>query len=62
LENYAPYKKTENIKFFMDEGILHAEITQEGFIYDPEKEKEIPQNAKSYYRYSEEKKIFTKLN
>jgi hypothetical protein len=62
LENYAPYKKTENIKFFLDKGILYAEITQEGFIHDREKDKMIPQNAKTYYRYSEEKKIFTKLN
>ena len=61
FQNAKPYKKTENIKFFLDKGILHAEITQDGFIYDPEKEKEIPQNAKTYYRYSEEKKIFTKL-
>jgi hypothetical protein len=62
LENYAPYKKTENIKFFLDKGILYAEITQEGFIHDREKDKMIPQNAKTYYRYSEEKKIFTTLN
>jgi hypothetical protein len=61
FQGLKPYKKTENIKFFLDKGILHAEITQDGFIYDPEKEKEIPQNAKTYYRYSEEKKIFTKL-
>ena len=62
LENYAHYKKTENIKFFLDKGILHAEITQEGFIHDRKKDKMIPQNAKTYYRFSEEKKIFTKLN
>jgi len=57
-----PYKKEEKLKFFIDKGILHAEISQDGFIHDKEKDKMIPQNAKSYYRYSEEKKIFTKLN
>jgi hypothetical protein len=61
LQDFKPYKKTETIKFFLDKGILHAEITQDGSIYDPENGKMIPQNAKTYYRYSEEKKIFTKL-
>jgi len=61
LQDFRPYKKTENIKFFLDKGILHAEITQDGFIHDREKDKMIHQNAKTYYRYSEEKKIFTKL-
>ena len=61
ISSLKPYKKEEKLKFFLDKGILHAEITQDGFIYDPEKEKEIPQNTKTYYRYSEEKKIFTKL-
>ena len=61
FRNLKPYKKTENTKFFLDKGILYAEITQDGFIHDREKDKMIPQNAKTYYRYSEEKKIFTKL-
>ncbi len=61
FQGLKPYKKTETIKFFLDKGILHAEITQDGSIYDPENGKMIPQNAKTYYRYSEEKKIFIKL-
>jgi hypothetical protein len=51
----------EKLKFFLDKGILHAEISEKGFIHDPVKDIMIPQNAKTYYRYSEEKKLFTKL-